>query len=54
MHGPDGAAYAQGGRTKVTWRMLHPTPALCEKVRPFVVAGNEQNFDRLAGELERG
>jgi uncharacterized protein YndB with AHSA1/START domain len=45
---PEGRA-----RTRVTWRMRHATAAECERVRPYVVAGNEQNFDRLAGELER-
>jgi uncharacterized protein YndB with AHSA1/START domain len=43
----------QAGRTKVTWIMRHETASACAKVRPFVVAGNEQNFDRLASELER-
>ena len=44
---------AQGGRTAVTWRMRHATAEECAKVKPFVVAGNEQNFDRLAAELAR-
>jgi hypothetical protein len=43
----------QGAGTRVTWRMRHETAAECERVRPYVVAGNEQNFDRLAGELAR-
>jgi uncharacterized protein YndB with AHSA1/START domain len=43
----------EGARTRVTWRMRHATAAECERVRPYVVAGNEQNFDRLAGELGR-
>jgi uncharacterized protein YndB with AHSA1/START domain len=43
----------QGGGTRVTWRMIHESADLCARVRPFVVAGNEQNFDRLAAELER-
>ena len=41
----------QGGKTKVTFRMIHATAADCEKVRPFVVEGNEQNFDWLEGVL---
>jgi uncharacterized protein YndB with AHSA1/START domain len=40
-----------GGRTTVTWRMLHATASERATVEPFVVAGNEQNFDRLAAEL---
>lgn len=43
----------EGARTRVTWRMRHETAAECERVRPYVVAGNEQNFDRLAAELGR-
>jgi uncharacterized protein YndB with AHSA1/START domain len=44
----------QGDGTRVTWRMIHESADLCARVRPFVVPGNEQNFDRLAAELERG
>lgn len=43
----------RGGRTTVTWRMLHATAAECAKVRPYVVEGNEQVLDRLAAELAR-
>jgi uncharacterized protein YndB with AHSA1/START domain len=43
----------QGGGTRMTWRMSHPTASACARVRPFVVEGNEQNFDRLAAELAR-
>ena len=42
---------AEGGKTKVTFRMIHAIAAECEKVRPFVVEGNEQNFDRLEAVL---
>jgi uncharacterized protein YndB with AHSA1/START domain len=42
---------AEGGTTRVTWRMLHPSAEVCARVRPFVVAGNEQNFDRLGADL---
>jgi uncharacterized protein YndB with AHSA1/START domain len=42
-----------GGQTRVSWRMRHATAAECAKVKPFVVDGNEQNFDRLAAELAR-
>jgi uncharacterized protein YndB with AHSA1/START domain len=41
----------QGGATRVTWRMRHETASECARVRPFVLEGNEQNFDRLAAEL---
>ena len=43
----------EGARTRVTWRMRHPTAEECAKARPFVVPANEQNFDRLAAELAR-
>lgn len=41
----------EGRGTRVTWRMHHETAEECARVRPFVVDGNEQNFDRLAAEL---
>ena len=41
---------ANGG-TLVTWKMHFETVEECEKVRPWVEAGNEQNFDRLAAHL---
>jgi uncharacterized protein YndB with AHSA1/START domain len=44
----------EGAGTRVTWRMRHATATECARVRPYVVAGNEQNFDRLAGELGKG
>lgn len=43
----------RGGATRGTWRMVHETASVCARVRPHVVAGNEQNFDRLAAELAR-
>ncbi|WP_242334625.1 MULTISPECIES: SRPBCC family protein [Anaeromyxobacter] len=42
-----------GGATRVTWRMWHETAEHCARVKPIVVPANEQNFDRLAAELER-
>jgi uncharacterized protein YndB with AHSA1/START domain len=45
--------HEDGERTRVTWRMRHATESECAKVKPFVVEGNEQNFDRLARELAR-
>ncbi len=41
---------ADGG-TLVTWTMHFETAEELEKVRPWVDAGNEQNFDRLAAHL---
>ncbi len=42
-----------GAGARCTWAMRHDTAEACARVRPFVVAGNEQNFDRLAAELAR-
>jgi uncharacterized protein YndB with AHSA1/START domain len=44
---------AHGGGTRVTLRMSHETAEHCARVKPFVVPANEQNFDRLAAELDR-
>jgi uncharacterized protein YndB with AHSA1/START domain len=44
----------QDGGTRMTWRMRHETAEACEKVRPFVVPGNEENFDRLMELLAPG
>jgi uncharacterized protein YndB with AHSA1/START domain len=41
----------EGSKTRVTWRMRFETAEECAKVRTFVGAANEQNFDRLAEEL---
>jgi len=41
----------QGGKTKITWRMLFESAAECDKVKKFAVEANEQNFDRLEAEL---
>lgn len=43
----------EGAGTRCTWRMRHATAEQCARVRAVVEAGNEQNFDRLAAELER-
>lgn len=43
----------EAGKTRITWRMLHPTVEKCEQVKPFVLQANEQNFDRLEAELAR-
>jgi uncharacterized protein YndB with AHSA1/START domain len=42
---------AEGGRTRVTWRMRFESPDECAKVRAFVPECNEQNLDRLEAEL---
>lgn len=38
----------EAGGTRMTWTMRHETAETCARVRPFVVPGNEENFDRLA------
>lgn len=40
-----------GGGTKLTWHMVFASAEECTKVRKFILAGNEQNFDRLAAHL---
>jgi len=37
----------RGGMTEMVWRMRHGSNAQREKLRPFVVPANEENFDRL-------
>lgn len=39
------------GKTKVVFKMLFDTPEECNKLKPFVVDKNEENFDRLEREL---
>ena len=41
----------EGGRTRMTWRMLFDDPEEGERVREFIAGANEQNFDRLAAHL---
>jgi uncharacterized protein YndB with AHSA1/START domain len=43
----------QGGKTKVTWRMLFESAEEFAKVQAFIADANEQNFDRLAEELKK-
>lgn len=38
--------------TRLVWRMRFDHPEEAERVRAAVLAANEQNFDRLAAELE--
>lgn len=39
--------------TKVVFKMLFDTAAECNKLKPFVVDKNEENFDRLEAELAK-
>lgn len=34
-------------KTEISFRMIFPTEADCDKIRPFVEPKNEENFDRL-------
>jgi uncharacterized protein YndB with AHSA1/START domain len=43
----------ENGQTRLTWRMLFDSAGECAKIRPIVVAANEQNFDRLTAHLAR-
>jgi uncharacterized protein YndB with AHSA1/START domain len=38
---------AEGGGTRVVWRMRFDSPEEGARVRSFVAAANEENFDRL-------
>jgi uncharacterized protein YndB with AHSA1/START domain len=40
-----------GGKTKITFRQLFESAAAYEKVKPVAVPGNEETFDKLAGQL---
>jgi len=37
----------EGAGTRLTWRMTFDEAAECGRVREFIAAANEQNFDRL-------
>lgn len=41
------------GKTRITWRQRFESPAELEKVKAFIPAANEQNFDRLTEHLRR-
>ncbi len=41
----------QDGKTRLEWRMLFPSVAECATVKMYAVDANEQNFDRLEGQL---
>lgn len=40
------------GQTKLVFKMIFDTAAECNKLKGFVVDKNEENFDKLAKELE--
>lgn len=42
-----------GAQTKLIFRMLFNTADECNKLKPFVIEKNEENFDRLQVELEK-
>jgi hypothetical protein len=44
----------EGGGTRVTWRMRFDSAEEGERVRSFVAAANEENFDRLQALLAAG
>ncbi len=41
------------GKTKLVFKMLFDTARECNKVKPFAVDKNEENFDRLEKELKK-
>ena len=41
----------EAGKTRLTWRMRFDSAAELERVKGFVPAANEQNFDRLEEQL---
>ena len=43
----------QGAGTELTWRMRFDSAVECAKIRSFVAAANEENFDRLAAYLPK-
>lgn len=42
----------EAGKTRLTWRMLFAEADECVRVKAFIGPANEQNFDRLAAELQ--
>jgi len=44
---------AEGGRTRLTWRMVFDTAEECAAVRAYIPQANGENFDRLEAELRR-
>ena len=44
---------AEGGQTKIIFRMIFDTPEECAKIKKFAVDKNEENFDRLEAVLAK-
>ncbi|MGC4004395.1 MAG: SRPBCC domain-containing protein [Pirellulales bacterium] len=44
--------HENAGSTRLEWRMLFTPPDEGEKLRPFLLEKNEENFDRLAAFLK--
>lgn len=42
-----------GGKTKLVFRMIFDTPQERDKLKPYVVDKNEENFDKLENELAK-
>ncbi|MFB9107120.1 SRPBCC family protein [Flavobacterium gyeonganense] len=42
-----------GNSTKIVFKMIFDTPEECNKLKPFVVDKNEENFDKLEVELSK-
>ena len=42
-----------GDKTKIVFKMLFSSAGECNKLKPFVVDKNEENFDRLEMELTK-
>lgn len=40
-------------QTKIVFKMIFDTPEECNKLKPFVVDKNEENFDKLETELSK-
>ena len=41
------------GQTRLTWNMVFEQSQESEKLKPFILSANEQNFDRLAASLRK-
>ncbi len=42
-----------GAGTKITFRMVFEDAAECQRSKPYIIKGNEENFDRLQAELKK-
>ena len=43
----------EGGATRLNWRMVFESASEVAKLKNFIAAANEQNFDRLAAHLAK-